>query len=150
MTYLSPMRENRSYRVRSWWQPVAAQMSGHVPARPFLPNDENGQHSHMAVTSPVRRHAIIPAWLDLGRFFADRRFALLWMSCVLLGLILITAALSFLSAYFLFNEAHDQRPLGFFVLAVAGAFFVLAVASGWTTLTKLAGWVIERRRARVR
>lgn len=105
----------------------------------------------MAVTSsPARRRSPIPAWLDLGRFFADRRFALLWMSGVFLGLIAITTALSFLSAYFLVDEDHDQRPLGFFVLAVAVAFFVLAVASGWTTLTKLAGFVIERRRARVR
>lgn len=105
----------------------------------------------MAVTSsPARRRSPLPAWLDLGRFFADRRFALLWMSGVFLGLLAITTVLSFLSAYFLVDGDHDQRPLGFFVLAVAVAFFILAVASGWTTLTKLAGFVIEQRRARVR
>lgn len=105
----------------------------------------------MAVTSsPARRKSPLPTWLDLGRFFANRKFALMWMSFVFIGLLAITTALSFLSAYFLVDEDHDQRPLGFFVLAAAIAFFILAVASGWTTLTKLAGYVIERRRARVR
>lgn len=105
----------------------------------------------MAVTSPsVRRRAPLPRWLDLSRFFVNRRFALLWMSGVFLGLIILTTALSFLSAYFLVDEDHSQRPLGFFVLAVAIAFFVLAVASGWTVMTKIAGLVIERRRARIR
>ncbi len=104
----------------------------------------------MSVTSHhARRRSPIPAWLDLGRFFADRRFALLWMSFVFIGLLVITTALSLLAAFLLMGNGVEA-PLGYFVLALAAASFVLAIASGWTTLTKLAGVVIERRRARVR
>jgi hypothetical protein len=103
----------------------------------------------MAVTSSPARRSFFPVWLDLGRFFANRRRALLWMSFVFVGLVAATVALSLTAAHFLV-DVGESRPVGVFVAAVAAAFFVLAVASGWTTLTKLAGALIANRRARVR
>lgn len=102
----------------------------------------------MVAPSPTTRVIRVPKWMNLAKLVATRKRALLWMTVIFIGLVLLTVSLALTSAALL--DEDPTRPFGLFAGFAAGAAFVLAFASGWTWLTKLAGAIMENRRRKVR